>query len=96
MSQTITIFAEGSKEYERLEAAAHMIEAELNLHCKVNNVLFDAGQNWAWTTISMESGMASFPYCQILDPRQHALLVEGNIDEWFETVKQIIKDHQKK
>ena len=95
MSQTITIFPENSKEHKRLQAAAHLIQAELNRHCKVDNVFFDDSQNWSWTTISIESEMTCCPYVQILNPKQHAILVEGNIDEWFEVVKEIIAKETK-
>ena len=95
MSQTISIFVEGSKEYKRLEAAANLIQTELNKHCKVDNVLFDTSQNWPWTTILIESDMACFPYVQLLNPKQHAILVEGSTDEWFEVVKEIIAKETK-
>ena len=96
MNEAITIFTEKSREYKRLLAAAALIESETGKSCKIDNTLFDAGQNWAWTTILIESGMASFPYVQALTPRQQTDIVFGKIDLWLKTTQEIIAKHATK
>ena len=91
MSKAIAIFSENCKERKRLEAAAKLIEAETFKQCKVGNVLFDAGQNWMWTTISIESGMSTFPFMQALNPKQQEDIVYGSVEDWYKAVKEVIE-----
>ena len=93
MNEAINIFPKCSKEYERLQAAASLIMAETGKATKVDTVLFDASQNWPWTTITMESGLSSFPFMQILNPKQQKSIVHETLDEWMETVTTLIKKH---
>jgi hypothetical protein len=89
--QAISVFNKESKERKRLEAAASLIQAETGKVCKVEETMFDAGQNWAWTTILMESGLSVFPFTQILNPKQQNMIVYGEIEDWMKEVQEIIK-----
>ena len=96
MSDGIGIFPKDSKEYKRLESAASFIQAETGKVCKVDNTLFDVGQNWAWTTILMESGLSVFPFAQVLDPRYQKMIIYGSSSEWMEAVQAIISKEMKR
>ena len=91
MSKAICVFSENSMEYNRLLAAAALIQAETGKICKVGNTFFDAGQGWSWTTILMESDMKAFPFVQILYPKQQEDIVYGSINEWLDAVKSVIE-----
>lgn len=71
-------FEKGTTEYKRLEAVAKMLEA-LSAHnatYEVENVYFDFGQDWWWTTITQyrdtDMGIRE---CQILSPKQWELII---------------------
>lgn len=93
-NKAISIFGRGTKEYKRLQAAAMLIEAETNKKCKVETIYFDIGQDWLWTTISIESGMESFPYVQALNPKQQNDIIYGDIKQWSETVNCVIEKNK--
>lgn len=92
-TEAISIFSQDSKEHKRLEAAALLINAETKKLCKVNTVYFDYGQEWSWTTISIESGMKSFPMIQALNPVQQKKIVYGTLEEFTDTVKELINKY---
>lgn len=96
VSDGISIFNRDSKERKRLEAAANFIQAETGKMCKVEDTLFDVGQNWAYTTVLMESGMTTFPFFQALEPKQQKMIVYGSSAEWMEAVQEIISKQTKK
>lgn len=89
--EPIAVFSPESREYKRLKAAAFILEAETGKSHIVQNCLYDMGQNWHWTTILGESGCKSFPRVQILNPKQQGLLVFGSMEQFNETVVQLIK-----
>lgn len=94
MSEAIKVFSKDRKEYKRLQAAAKLIEAETYKECRVDNILFDAGQNWMWTTISIESDVSTFPFVQALTPRQQNDIVYGSMSDWLMAVQEVIKSHE--
>lgn len=69
-------FSSSSNEYKALEAVA----AILNSTCTngytfiVDDVYFDLGQNWMWTTIVAEK---NDDFYQVLCPRDHGLITEN-------------------
>ena len=94
MAEAITIFKESSAEHKRLEAAAKLISAETGKFTDVQDILYDAGQDWAWTTIVIESGLKAWPTCQALNPAQQEKIVYGNLQVWFETVNEVIESYR--
>lgn len=94
--EPIAIFSPESREYKRLKAAAVLLEAETELFHEVQNCLYDMGQNWHWTTILGESGCKSFPYVQILNPKQQRLLVFGSMKQFNEIVAELIQKRRSK
>lgn len=90
MTEAIKIFKPDTKEAKRLNAAAKLIEAETGKECKIEDILFDAGQNWMYTTILIESGMNMFPFMQALNPKQQSNIVYGTLDEFMQAVKEVI------
>lgn len=89
--EPIAVFSPESREYKRLRAAAFILEAETGEPHIVQDCFYDMGQNWHWTTILGESGCKSFPHMQILNPKQQRLLVFGSMEQFNETVAQLIK-----
>ena len=57
-----------SKEYKKLEAVAKMLEAFSPNEASyvVEDVYFDLGQDWMWTTICRRG----YRECQVLSPRE--------------------------
>lgn len=83
-----------SKAYKRLEAAAALIQAETDKNCIVKECFYDMGQDWMWTTILCESGMQTFPYMQILNPKQQKLIIFGSLKQFQETVLELIEKNK--
>lgn len=92
--EAIDVFSKDSNEYKRLEAAAKLIEAQTGKTCEVTETMFDAGQDWKWTTILIESGIKAFPMCQALDPKGQEDIVSGNMDSWVHAVTSLIEKHK--
>lgn len=70
----------GSREYKNLEAVAKMLEAVSPNEAEyvVEDVYFDYGQNWMWTTICRRG----FRDCQILNPREWGeILLADDVQE---------------
>ena len=67
------VIEKGTEEYKRLEAIAAMLEAVSPNEAKyvVEDVYFDYGQNWMWTTICRRG----YSECQILDPVQWEYII---------------------
>lgn len=92
MSQCITIYPEHTKEYKRLKLAADILELATDKSFTVENVAFDAGQNWNWTTIIGKDGMSY----QLLYPDDQQKLVEGSKQEFAECIEQLIARIEKR
>lgn len=67
------IIEAGTKEYKRLEAVAKMLEAlsANDAQYVVENVYFDFGQDWMWTTICRKG----YKECQVLSPKEWELII---------------------
>lgn len=65
----------GSREYKNLEAVAKMLEAVSPNEAEyvVEDVYFDCGQNWMWTTICRRG----FRECQILNPKEWGWVIDS-------------------
>lgn len=47
-----------------------------------------------WTTISIESGMSTFPFMQALNPKQQEDIVYGSVEDWYKAVKEVIEKNE--
>ena len=77
-----------SKEWRNLQAVAKLLEAESpnDAVYEVENVYFDFGQNWMWTTIVRYR----FKECQILNPRDWGdILLSSGIIELADVAERI-------
>lgn len=92
----LKIFPEGSKEYDRLKAAAHLISVETGKTCIVKDTWFDIGENWKYTTVLIESGLSAFPFGQALTPKQQEKIVCGDTAEWLAAVEEVIRKNNEK
>jgi len=93
---SIKVFKDNSKEKLRLEAAAKLITAETGLKCDVKDIMFDAGQNWMWTTLVVTKDTTCIGSYQALYPKRHELIVYGEINDFMEAVAGVITDTNNK
>ena len=87
VNSALNVFIEGSKEYQRLAAAAATIQSFTGKQCKIDMTYFDYGQNWTYTTILAESGLQVSKLYQVLNPKQQLNIVYGSPDAWYESKK---------
>lgn len=76
------------REYQNLLAVAAMLQAVSEHKCRyiVEDVYFDLGQDWAWTTICREGYMD----CQILSPRQWDMICSSNtLEDLYNAIKEV-------
>lgn len=90
MAEVITVYSKESKEYKRIEAAGKLIEAETGCPIVVKDIYFDMGLDWKWTTLVAEP-VGKWTY-QILCPRDYEKIVAGDMDEFIEAVKTVIRE----
>ena len=78
---------EDEKLYMRMEAIASIltIYSPHNANYIVENVYYDYGQNWMWTTIVRHG----YNECQILYPRDWQNIIEADTEE---KLHKVIKD----
>ena len=95
----IKVFGEQSKQYMRLEAAARLLNAEMepNDHgqFEVKDIFFDFGQGWKWTTIVFCGGDQWSSY-QALNPKQQGMIVYGDLEDFTKAVWEVTerrRDH---
>ena len=83
-SDTIKVFNRGSDEYEKLDAAAHLISAFTGKDFYVGETYFDYGQGWKWTTILGRD-------YQLLSPRdQENIVTAKNAQELGKAVDKVL------
>jgi hypothetical protein len=90
MIDTIKVYGEKTKEHQRLEAAALIINAEFDskfAEAIVEDTYFDYGGGVKWTTIIIGD-------YQALDPMQQAKIVLGDMKDFGEAVTEVIKRHR--
>lgn len=80
----------GTKEYKNLEAVAKILEAlsPNRARYEVENVYFDIGQDWMWTTIVRYE----YRECQILTPREWAEILMATTPKDFADVVEDIRN----
>jgi hypothetical protein len=95
----IKVFGEHTRQYMRLEAAAKLLNAEMDPEDKgvfeVRNIYFDYGQGWMWTTIVFNGGDQWSSY-QALNPKHQSMIVCGDLEMFTQAVWAVIerrKDH---
>lgn len=88
----ITTYKPFEKEYKALECAAAALECASPNHVRyvVEDVYFDLGQDWMWTTVvAYRKDGSSW---QTLNPRDHELITTCDIVNIAEAVKNTIND----
>lgn len=91
MDEIIKIFEKGTHEYERLEDAARMMtEMSPNeWHYSVQDVYFDFGQGWMWTTVICDDRGY-----QALTPKEQISVLYGDLyeEDLEETLNAVFDD----
>lgn len=93
----IKVYEKDSKEYKALEAAAALMNVmsktvEKGIKFTVQDVYFDLGQDWMWTTISAKNKDGNT--WQVLCPRDHELITDvGNIDAITQAIRQALRGY---
>ena len=85
------VIEKGTQEYKNLQAVAAMLEAVSPNEAKyvVEDVYFDYGQDWMWTTICRRG----YSECQVLNPREwEYILACRGIDTLAKAAKAVIDD----
>ena len=98
MVECITVYPKNSMEYERLNNAFNEIQKfclkeKIPLKLKIQEVYFDIGLRWMWTTIiaySTRNG-SMFSY-QLLNPRDQESIIVGNYEMGIENIKRKLKN----
>lgn len=89
---SIKVFGEQSKQYMRLEAAAKLLNAEMEANdhgqFEVKDIFFDFGQGWKWTTIVFCGGDQWSSY-QALNPKQQGMIVYGSLEDFTRAVWEV-------
>ena len=77
MTETITVYPYGTEERENLQRVADIltITSPNKITYHVENVYFDFGQDWTWTTIT--AYRRNGDSWQILNPKKHAAIIAG-------------------
>lgn len=89
----ITTYKKGTPQYTALEAASKLLEVSSKKGTKyaVEDVYFDLGQNWMWTTvIAYDRNGGSW---QALNPREQDLITDiGTVEAIFQAVESVRND----
>ena len=103
MSKNITIWANNTIEYKRLELFKSMLDviiAENNfpIAITIQTIYFDIGQSWLWTTIiatKLNSNSCINSY-QLLYPANHEKVIWGDMHDILEVAQEIKNDWLKR
>lgn len=93
MGAFITVFEKNSFERKKLEQAAKLMTEKSPRHYRyyVGECLFDAGQNWMWTTILTDDG--DFGGFQALYPvNQEAIIMSSTPEKLEAEVDKVFAD----
>lgn len=88
-----TTIKRNSDEYRKFEMVASMLEYESPSHqiYMVQDVYFDYGQDWMWTTITSLGG--KWGGVQVLNPRQwEDIMFADSLEELVKVVRDIRSD----
>lgn len=84
------VITRSEPEYKNLKMVAAMLEYESsnNSHYEVEDVYFDYGQDWMWTTITRRGG--KWGGVQVLNPRQwEDIILANSLGELVEITHEI-------
>jgi hypothetical protein len=88
--KAIKIFNRGSDEYNKLEAAAQLLETFTGKEYYVGDTYFDLGQDWKWTTVLQTS--EQWGGVQILTPKaQEDIITASNAEQLGKAVDSVIR-----
>lgn len=90
MNECIRVFDGNSVEHARLTEAAKAIAQRTGLEAHVDDCMFDAGQDWRWTTILVRAPGRS-DWCQCLDPAAQDRIVLSDPAGANEAIREIVK-----
>ena len=90
MNDCIKIFQPDSPECARLLSACHEIRGIEPCDPDVETVLFDAGQDWKWTTLTVRAGFSD-NRVQVLSPAQQEKLLYGSDDDFKTVIDDVIR-----
>lgn len=88
--KAIKIFNRGSDEYNKLEAAAMLLDTFTGKEHYVGETYFDYGQDWKWTTVLQTS--KEWGGVQVLTPRaQEDIITASNAEQLGKAVDSVIR-----
>ena len=92
MNKTIRVFGPNTKEYQRLEAAAKLINADFdhnNATARVSEEWFDYPCGIRWTTLLISE-------YQALNPQQQRDIVDGSLRDFTSACAAVIYTHRER
>ena len=92
MANTIRVFGGNTKEYQRLEAAAKLINADFDHNhatARVSDEWFDYPGGVMWTTLVIGENQA-------LTPEQQAWITGGTLREFTNACASVIYNHRER
>lgn len=92
MNKTIRVYGPNTKEYQRLEAAAKLINADFdhnNATARVSDEWFDYPGGMRWTTLLISE-------CQALNPQQQKDITDGTLREFTNACAAVIYTHRER
>lgn len=94
----IKVVGANTKAYKRLQAAATLINAEIEPsygEAIVEETWFDYGGGMKWTTIIMRTHEGACGDYQMLNPFEQGQIMYGDLEDVCEAVKDVIESHLK-
>ena len=92
MNKTVRVYGPKTKEYQRLEAAAKLINADFddnNATARVSDEWFDYPGGMRWTTLLIGE-------YQALNPQQQREITDGSLREFTYACAAIINTHRER
>ena len=92
MNKTIRVYGPKTKEYQRLEAAAILINSEFvadNATARVSDEWFDYPGGMRWTTLTISE-------YQALNPEQQKAITAGTLRDFTGAVAAVIYTHRER
>lgn len=93
-SSYIKEYPKNSPEYKRLETACALLNCYNKYTYTVENIYFDAGQDWMWSTIVCHTGSSGvLGSWQVLSPKDHEKIVTAaNPEQLGKAVDDVMHD----
>ena len=92
MNKTIRVYGPNTKEYQRLEAAATLINADFehnNATARVADAWFDYPGGMRWTTLLISE-------YQALNPEQQKDITDGSLRDFTNACAAVINSHRER